>query len=227
MRPRVLPIHESTPQARHVQEASRALEKGELVLSPTETGYCFVGDAALPQTHTRFLRMRAAHPRHKPFSVLCSSITQMSEIALLETPVFRVATRVLPGPYTFVLPANRQSDRYMGEIRRKTLGVRISSHPVTAALCASFEKPLLVTSVTDAEELITQGYYLHEDDQESAWWTSVDAILRHHPHVLAVALEIESPVPLHVSTVVDFTQTPPILLRDGGWPLDALGVAAG
>ena len=219
----VLKVYDDNINPRHIAAACECLLNKGLVLAPTETGYCFFGDALLDTTHARFLSLRQAHPRHKPFSVLCKDLAQIGCIANLDTPIYRVASRVLPGPFTFILAATRTTPQYASAPKRETVGVRISSHPVAAALAAEFNKPLLITSVTDADELLAEDYY-DADNVEDHWWTSVDEICVKFAGEFGVALESNNPVPLAVSTVVDYTQESPALVRDGGWGLERLGL---
>lgn len=219
----LLKIHGTPPNQRHVAAATDALRKGGVILAPTETGYCFFADASRDAGYEALLKLRAAHPRQKPFSLLCADLKQVSSIANLDTPTFRIASRVLPGPYTFLLPTTRNTPQFSGAPKRKVVGVRVCSHPVAAALAAEFGEPIAVTSVTDAEELLADSYY--EDVQgPDSWWVSPEAILDRFPNKVALALEWNEFVPMRVSTVVDFGESPPRLVRDGGWPLEELGL---
>jgi tRNA threonylcarbamoyl adenosine modification protein (Sua5/YciO/YrdC/YwlC family) len=221
---RILPVHEENPEPRHIKAATDILHKGGIVLAPTETGYCFFGDASKSETYDRFHSLRQAHPRTKPFSLLCRDLTQVSEISVMPTPVFRIAKRALPGPYTFILEANRNTPRSHAGSKRKTIGIRISSHTVTQALVESFEGILAVTSVTDAEELLNDNYFESDADQFDAWWTTAATICERLPEGADIALENDTFVPMHVSTVVDFSTLPPTLIRDGGWDTNVLGL---
>lgn len=223
----MLKIHGSPPNTRHIETACAALEKGDVILAPTETGYCFFADAARDDSYEALLSLRKAHPRQKPFSILCSSLKQVAAIAHVPTPVFRTASRLLPGPYTLLLEATRHTPQSSRGPKRKSVGIRMSSHVVAQALSEAFGKPLVLTSVTDAEELM-QGHYFEgmtdlPQDPDS-WWVSPEAICAKFKGRIAVALEWHDFVPMRVSTVVDYTQTPPSIVRDGGWPLEFLGL---
>jgi tRNA threonylcarbamoyl adenosine modification protein (Sua5/YciO/YrdC/YwlC family) len=208
---------------RFVRMAAEALQRGQVILCPTETGYCLLGSAHQESTHKTFLTLRQAHPAKKPFSLLCKDVQQMGQVANVTTAIFRVATRALPGPYTFILESNRRTPKFAGSLKRNTLGIRISNHPVVVALFEEFPEPLLVTSVTDAEELEITDYF-NDEEQIDAWWTSAEEICSRFQTGIALALACNEPVPMRVSTVVDFTQDPPTIIRDGGWDTDVLGL---
>lgn len=223
--PLILKIHGDNPERRHIQHAREALNRGQIVLLPTETGYCFVGDPNSEKVFKRFLDLRQAHPKQKPFSLLCRDLSQVAEVASFNTPVFRVAKKALPGPYTILLNANRNTPKYAGSQKKDSVGIRISEDTVAASVAAAYEAPLLITSVTDSEELDSEHYY--DDDAEeqtqNAWWTNAEDICEHHKGKVDVALCVDRPVQMHASTIVDFTTEPPLLVRDGGWPLDVFG----
>jgi tRNA threonylcarbamoyl adenosine modification protein (Sua5/YciO/YrdC/YwlC family) len=219
----ILEIHNQSPHRRFIRMAAEALAKGGIVLCPTETGYCLLGDAQLESTQKSFLALRQAHPSKKPFSLLCKSVQQMGQVATITTSIFRVATRTLPGPYTFIVEANRKTPKCAGLSKRKTVGIRISNHPVTQAIFEEFENPLLITSITDAEELEITDYF-NDDEQKDAWWTNAESICSRFPQGIALALNSTEAIPMRVSTVVDFTQDPPVIVRDGGWEHETLGL---
>jgi len=223
MKPAILKIHGTPPNARHIESAAEALRMGHVVLAPTETGYCFFGDPESDAVFETLLKLRPGHPRNKPLSLLCGDLKQVASIATLDTPVYRVASRVLPGPYTFILPCTRKTPGAACGPKRKTVGVRVSDHPVATALVKEFGAPLVLTSVTDAEELIGTLYYEDVQDPDS-WWVSPEAILSKCASRVPFALEWNDFVPMRVSTVVDFTVVPPVIIRDGGWPTEALGI---
>jgi tRNA threonylcarbamoyl adenosine modification protein (Sua5/YciO/YrdC/YwlC family) len=229
----ILKVHGPPPNPRHIEAAARAIDDGKLVLVPTETGYCYVGDAARDASYSMLLDLRAAHPRHKPFSVLCSSLKQVSAIASLPTPVFRAASRLLPGPYTFLLASNRNTPQYSDGPKRKSVGIRMSSDAVAQAVAVACDRPLVITSVTDADEL-QDGLYFEglsgEPQDPDSWWITPESILAKaaaggkSKDRISVALEWPEFVPMRVSTVIDFTDDTPVLVRDGGWPLEGVGL---
>lgn len=225
----ILPVHGKNPQPRNIRIAADAIEKGEIVLIPTETGYCFVGDAKLESTRKSFLALREAHPNKKPFSILCKDIAQASSCALITTTIYRIATRAFPGPFTFILEINRNTPKFAGGPKRKSVGVRISSNQVTRDLINYFGRPLLITSVTDVEELEEQSYFEenNSNDHELPWWVDAYSICEHFKGMVPFALAAEESVPLKASTIIDFTQSPAVIIRDGGWDMSHIGFIEG
>ncbi len=216
----ILQVHEKNPETKHIQTALNFLEKGKIILVPSETGYCFVGDCSQENVHTQFLTLRPGHPKNKPFSLCCKDISQVSQMTQMSTSVFRIAARLWPGPYTLIFKCSKNIHKFDKGPSRKTVGIRISSHNVLNRLIEEFQKPLLITSVTDEDELFEQNYF-ETDQDESSWWTNAYEINKKVPkNSLALVLENDKPVPMRVSSVIDFSDDAPVLIRDGGWDLD-------
>lgn len=221
----MLKLHGEQPEKRHIQHAVQVLADDKVVLVPTETGYCFVGKASSEKVFKKFLDLRQAHPKQKPFSLLCSQLSQVSEIAVMTTPVFRIAKKSLPGPYTFILDATRETPKFAGSQKRKSVGIRISGHPAASSLCEEFGEPLLITSVTDTQELESENYFENDEPSEDAWWVRAESIALHFKGRVDAAFCTPGAIALRSSTIVDFTVDPPLLVRDGGWPLETIGLA--
>jgi tRNA threonylcarbamoyl adenosine modification protein (Sua5/YciO/YrdC/YwlC family) len=224
----IFKIHEQNPEKRMMKLCIQALEDEKVLLVPSDTGYCYIGSARSEVTHDRFLKLRPGHPKNKPFSLLCRDISQVSQIAHINTQIFRTLSRAWPGPYTFILECQKMAAKILGGPKRTTVGVRISSHPIIETLSQAHEFPLLTTSVTDEDELIAQGYFEKEsniESQQDCWWTEASQICARLPkNMLDIGLESTDAVPIQVSTIIDFTTSPagPELVRDGGWELKFL-----
>jgi tRNA threonylcarbamoyl adenosine modification protein (Sua5/YciO/YrdC/YwlC family) len=218
----ILKVHTQNPEKRHIKNACQFIENGKVILIPSETGYCYVGDANKETTQNIFLKLRPHHHKNKPFSLICDSLSTVSQIAQLHTQVYKIAKKILPGPYTLILEANRNTPKLASGTKRKTVGIRISSNPILRELMLEIQKPLLITSITDQEELIAEDYF-DKEEQSNSWWTNVDEICsRNIKGLVSLALESDEIVPIHVSTVIDFSEDPPVLIRDGGWNIEFL-----
>lgn len=211
-----------TINQRHIQRIADELHRGEVIALPTETGYCYAGLANHKATHPSLLRLREAHPRQKPFSLLCFNAKAVSDVAQVSTSAFRILNRVLPGPFTLILPIQKNTPKTSTGEFRSTVGVRISEHPIAQAVCAAAGEPLMVTSVTDGEEIIAEGYVESDFEPElERWWTNADGILRHSKNLVGLVITGEEPLPLHVSTILDLSNDNDVrVLRDGGWDMN-------
>ncbi len=146
-----LEVHPVNPQPRALQQATRCIAEGGLIVAPTDAGYSFMwGIDALDAEH-RVQRLRALDTRH-PFTVLCATISQMGSLAKLDDRAFRIIKSLTPGPITFILPAGADLPRRLKQSKRRAIGCRIPDNTVTRALLDSVGSPLLTTSLVLPDE---------------------------------------------------------------------------
>ena len=114
--------------------------------------------------------------------------------------MFRAVKAAVPGQYTFILPASRDVPRRMLHPRRRTVGVRLPRHPVTAALLAELGEPLVSST------LLLPG---DEGPMTSGW-----EIKERLDHVIDAVIDSGDcgEVP---TTVVDFSDGEPVIRRRG------------
>jgi tRNA A37 threonylcarbamoyladenosine synthetase subunit TsaC/SUA5/YrdC len=63
------------------------------------------------------------------FSIICNDLSHLSDFTRpIDTSVFRFLKSHLPGPFTFILEANKSLPlAYKGH---KTIGIRVPDHPI-------------------------------------------------------------------------------------------------
>jgi tRNA threonylcarbamoyl adenosine modification protein (Sua5/YciO/YrdC/YwlC family) len=145
----ILTIHPKNPEPRVVRRAAEVLASGGIVIYPTDTVYgigCSVGNRdAIERIHL-IKRQRT----DKPFSFVCSDLKHISSYAHVSNAAFKIMKHLIPGPYTFILPAAKM--KHLPRIlvsKRKTVGIRVPDSPITLALVSELGHPILSTSVTD------------------------------------------------------------------------------
>ena len=117
----------------HAAEAGRLLREGGVGLVPTET---VVGLVAGKAGFLRLFEIKDRHP-DKPIALLCTSAEEAFGLAQEVPPLARLlAGRFWPGPLTLVLDATKG----------RTIGVRVTAHPVARAVLAAYGGPLYATS---------------------------------------------------------------------------------
>jgi tRNA threonylcarbamoyl adenosine modification protein (Sua5/YciO/YrdC/YwlC family) len=112
--------------------------------------------------------------------------------------------RALPGPYTFILKATSEAPR-MGRSRRRTIGVRIPDSPIAMSLLEILERPLISTSAIIDDSVGPSD--------------PIELSERLDPQRIGLVLDggVLSGVP---STVVDWSEGAPVVLREGAGSLD-------
>ena len=145
-----LSIHPENPQGRHIERAVDALRNGGLIVYPTDTVYGLGCDITQREAVDRIIRLKGRDPK-KPMSFICADLTHISRYAAVSNFAYKILKRFLPGPYTFVLPASRDTPKIL-QPKQRTVGIRIPAHPVPIALVALLGEPLLSTSANRSNE---------------------------------------------------------------------------
>jgi tRNA threonylcarbamoyl adenosine modification protein (Sua5/YciO/YrdC/YwlC family) len=194
-----LQLHPINPQARLIRRAAELLRAGGLIAYPTDSCYALgwhLGDA---QALERVRRIRQAD-RHHHFTLVCASLAEVGRFARLETWQFRMLRACLPGPYTFLLRATRETPRRLQHARRRTIGVRIPAHPVPQLLLAELKEPLMSST------LLVGG-----DPQPLTSGAEIAARLTHEIDAILDGGDCG----IEPTTVVDLSVTPPVIVRKG------------
>ena len=138
----VFHMHPQNPQRRLVGQAASLLRSGALIVYPTDSCYalgCTLGDKAGQE---RIRRIRGV-PQSHFLSVVCRDLSELALYARVDNGAFRLIRAHTPGPFTFILKATRDVPRRLQDPKRRTVGLRVPSHPVAQALLESLGEPLL------------------------------------------------------------------------------------
>jgi len=140
-----LRLNAERPQARLIAHAAELLRKGAGAVVPTDATYALM---ALPTSHdalSGFSALRRLDDHHL-WSLICSDLSQAASYVRMDNEAHRILRRCLPGPYTFILPANSQlPKRVFG--KRRDVGLRMPQHAVCQMLLEELGEPLLATSL--------------------------------------------------------------------------------
>ena len=83
---------------------------------------------------------------------MCCDLSQLGLFAKVDTGTFRLLKAHTPGPYTFILNATREVPRLLLHPKRRTIGLRVPSHPIALALLEELGEPLMsVTLILPGE----------------------------------------------------------------------------
>lgn len=193
-------VNAKHPEPRKIATAVATLEKGEVIAYPTDTVYGLGCDLLSHRGVESLYRMK--NMRHDQLlSFVFPDLSDIARYAIIRDAAYRVMRRLLPGPYTFILAATKEVPRAL-RMKRKTVGVRVPSHPVTLALTRALGRPLVTTSAS------VDGEYLIDPSEIEA----------HFP-ALAMVVDADD-VGLTPSTVIDLSEGEPVVVREGAGPVD-------
>jgi tRNA threonylcarbamoyl adenosine modification protein (Sua5/YciO/YrdC/YwlC family) len=194
-----LKLHPVDPQLRLIRRAAELVRCGGVIAYPTDSCYALgwhIGDKGALE---RVRRIRQAD-RHHHFTLVCANLAEVGRFARLDTWQFRILRACLPGPYTFLLRATRETPRRLQHARRRTIGVRIPDHPVPRLLLAELREPLMSSTLI-----------LPSDPQPLTEGREIQARLEHEIDAVLDGGDCG----IEPTTVVDLSVTPPVIVRKG------------
>ncbi|MFA5982451.1 MAG: L-threonylcarbamoyladenylate synthase [Methylococcaceae bacterium] len=147
-------IHPENPQLRLIHRAVEIIQKGGVIVYPTDSSYaiaCHIGDKQALDT---IRRIRQLDDKHN-FTLMCKDMAQVSTFTKVDNDAYRLIKTLTPGPFTFILDATREVPRRLQHPKKKTIGVRISEHAVAQLLVqelgeALFSSTLILPGETSA-----------------------------------------------------------------------------
>ena len=174
------------------------MRKGGIVAYPTDTSYglgCDLFEKAAIEKIYQVKRL----DKHHQLSFVVADLSDLSQYATLSDYAYRTMKRLLPGPYTFILPATKVVPKFMLGEKRKTVGIRIPDHPVPLALIRELGHPIITTTAGfEGEEPLASAAQIADEMGKN-----VDVILD-----IGILM-------FDASSVVDLTGDVPVVLREG------------
>ncbi len=187
---------------RTVHEAVTVLARGGLVAVPTDSGYALACDVAASRAIDRLLELKQS-PKGHPLSIILADVDDIGRYAgSVATNVYRTMKRLLPGPYTFIVPAGPELPRRLQK-GRDTVGIRVPDADIPRALVRALGRPLVTSSLRLPPEDGEERFVVDPRDIERIWGSKLDA-------VIDGGNGIERP-----TSVVDLTEEPPVVVREG------------
>ena len=189
-------IYPATDQ--YIDLAHNALENGEVIVYPTDTLYGFGVDATNTDAIHRLNRLKG---RIQPLSIVLESVEHMHDFAEFQGEIEDEVNNLFPGAYTVLLPAESNELSPFVQNGSSNIGVRIPDHFFPVKLVKMLGKPIITTSINR-----------HGNDPLN----DVTQVEIDFPNV--DIFEDSSHTPSKGSTIVDFSTSPPKVIRDGDGP---------
>ena len=199
-------LHPDNPQHRSIEEICQDLRKGAIMLYPTDTVYA-IGCDLNAKSAVQKVRQLKQLSNDKPLTFLCSSLSNIAEYAEVTDQAYRIMKRLIPGPYTFLLPATKSVPKLVMNPKRKTTGIRVPDHAINQAILRSLGNPIISSSAHLPDENLTASYFPDKATLFDVFDKLVDIII-----------DDERDLQYDVSTILDLTTDEPEVVRKGlGW----------
>lgn len=194
-------IHSQNPEMRKINRVVEVLRAGGIVIYPTDSVYGIGCDLFNRKAIERLCRILEIKPNKLDLSFICHDLSQISEyVKRIDTPVFKVLKKSLPGPFTFILESSSRVPKIL-DVNKKTVGIRIPDHAVPRTIVAELGNPIITSSIKDEDTIVE--YTTDPEEIYNDFKNKVDVV-------------IDSGAGGNVpSTVVDCTSNELIVVREG------------
>jgi tRNA threonylcarbamoyl adenosine modification protein (Sua5/YciO/YrdC/YwlC family) len=116
-------LHPETPQLRYINKAVEVLKDGGVIIYPTDTVYGIGCDIFNKAAMDRIFQIKN-DSTSKFLSIVCSDLKDIAKYAKVSDYAYKTMKHLLPGPYTFVLPAAKVIPKKLWS-KRQTVGIRV------------------------------------------------------------------------------------------------------
>ena len=197
----LLKIHPINPEQRKVKHVVDVLVKGGIIVYPTDTIYGLGCSLMHKKAIEKLCHILDIKPQKLDLSFICQDLSQISEYARrIDTPVFKVLKKALPGPFTFILESGSKVPKIL-EANKKTVGIRIPDHAVPKMIVALLGNPLITASIKN-------------DDAIREYTTDPEEMFEDLKHAVDIVID-SGPGGNVPSTVVDCTGNTMEIIREG------------
>ena len=195
-----------TPSPRKIQQAVEVLHRGGVAAYPTDSIYALGCALEARDAIERIYRAKNMH-KNRRLALICPDLSTAAQYGIFSQTAFALAQRLFPGPYTLVVPATREVPRTLTDTKRRTVGIRVTSHPIAQALAQGLGRPLLTTSAIVPDT--------HEPCRDA------DEILEAFGKFVDVVIDAEQ-TPAEPSTVIEVDGEDIKLIRQGQGSLEGI-----
>ena len=203
---KVFKFFNSNPNQKKINEAAELLEKGGLIIYPTDTVYALGCLINKQKTLKRLADLKGLNLDKAQFAFFVKNFDLLSNyVRPIDNPTFKLLKRALPGPYTFILPTLKLPKPFQ---KRKSIGIRISDHPILNELLGLLTVPLITTSLHDTDKIV--DYTTDPAVIFERWGKNIDLMMDDG---------FGGNIP---STVIDLCKKEPVVIRKGKGPLNIL-----
>ena len=197
---KILKIYPENPQESAIDEVVKTLKNGGLIIYPSDTIYALGCNIFDIRAMEKLAQIKKTKLDKAQFSIICNDLSHLSEFTKpIDSAIFRFLKNRVPGPFTFILEANKNLPlAYKG---KKTVGIRVPDHPIPKLIVEKLGHPIASTSIKDDDEVIEYS-------------TDPELIAEKYDHLVDIV--IDSGYGDNVaSTIVDLTSGEPEVLRQG------------
>ncbi|MFH5831549.1 L-threonylcarbamoyladenylate synthase [Halalkalibaculum sp. DA3122] len=196
-------LHPETPHVKRIFEIADMLKQGSIALFPTDSQYALGCEYTNKKGIKRIRNIRQMNDDDH-LTILCDSLSGIAKFAHISDHNFKLIKRLIPGPYTFILPATKEVPKLLVHPKKKTVGIRVPDYPICELLGREVGNPLV--SITAKKPNI--------GDEELANYER-EPFLREFEKLVDIIIDNQQELPSRETTILDMTDDQAKVLRSG------------
>lgn len=186
-------LHPETPHVKRLFEIADKIREGALVLFPTDSQYAIGCDYKNKKGINRIREIRNLG-KDDHLTILCDSLSGIAKFAHISDHNFKLIKRLIPGPYTFILPATKEVPKLLVHPKKKNVGFRVPDYPIAEGLVRELGHPMLAITAKKPE---MNGNDLKSYDREP--------FLREFEKLVDVIIDNQQDFPARETSILDMT----------------------
>jgi len=192
------------PDERILKKAVECLDRGELVVFPTDTNWQLVCNPFKTSAVEKLYRLKSENI-HKHFSFLCPSISKASQIADIDSLAYKQLKKLIPGNFTFIFNAKKKVQKAIKASKTDhEVGIRFSPAVFTNNFLNYYDDFLLSTNLTNE--------MLSLDDGDDIYGILIEENLG---HLISMIIDPGIDYEFEISTIVSYLEGIPKVIREG------------
>jgi len=196
-------LHPVTPHMKRVFEIVDIIKRGGVILFPTDSQYALGCEYTNKKGIERIRQIRNLDDDHH-LTIICDSLSGTSKFAHISDANFKIMKRLIPGPYTFILPATKEVPKLLVHPKKKTVGIRVPDYSISQEIINELGNPML--AITAKRPEMDNGA-LEELGREE--------FLRKFDKLVDVIIDNQQELPSEETTIIDMTGEQAVILRRG------------
>lgn len=198
-------IYPENPNPKAIKQVVEVLKRGGLIIYPTDTVYGLGCDITNTRALEKVSQIKGVKLEKANFSFICHDLSNLSDyVKQIDTSVFKILKRALPGPYTFILPGAKSLPSAFK--KKKTVGIRVPDNNIALEIVRALGNPIISTSIHDEDEILE--YTTDPELILEKWDRRVDLVID------------GGYGDNEASTVIDLSQGEPEIIREGKGSLE-------
>lgn len=167
-------VQAHNPDDRIIKKAASILQDGGLVAYPTDSSWAIGCSSESAKGLDALAKLKES--KKSKFTLICSSISQISEVAVVNNDTFKIIKQLTPGPVVFILEPRKNIEKKIG-VKRAEVGVRIPDSPIPIRIVEELGAPIFSVTASKAmldmeditDEYMWDNAYTEETLFECGW----------------------------------------------------------